>query len=78
MKLLGVFFKQDRGESQRVCVCVCVSVANMCDVRPRFSWTKAIVVVRPVIRAGQKKKSLSARYSTQTLVCLRLIVFFSM
>ena len=39
-----------------VCVCVCVSVANMCDVRPRFSWTKAIVVVRPVIRAGQKKK----------------------
>lgn len=41
-------------------MCVCVSVANMCDVRPRFSRTKAIVVVGPVIRAGQKKKPFSS------------------
>lgn len=77
MKLLGVFLKQDSAE--RVGVCVCVSVAKVCDVRPRFSWTKALVVVIRVIRVGQKKKkSLSAQYSTQTLVCLRFIVFFSM
>lgn len=53
---------------------MCVSVAHVCDVRPRFNWTKAMVVVRRVIRAGQNKKE-AAQYGTLTLVCLRFIVF---
>lgn len=62
MKLLGVFLKQDSAE--RVGVCVCVSVAKVCDVRPRFSWTKALVVVIRVIRVGQKKKKKAFQLST--------------
>lgn len=35
---------------------MCVSVVNVSDVRARFSWSKAMVVVRRITGAGQKKK----------------------
>lgn len=37
-------------------MCVRVPVADVCDVRPRFSWTKAMVVVRESSGLVKKKK----------------------
>lgn len=58
MKLLGVFLSKT---VERVSVCVFLWWI-LCDVCPRFNWTKDMVVARQVIRAGNKK-SVSPHYT---------------
>lgn len=57
MKLLGVCFLRKTVER------VCVTVVNVSDVRARFSWSKAMVVVGRITGAGQQQQQKKGRLS---------------